>query len=230
MSTPTQPRVSKGFRLAFALGCILPTLILASAITVLVIQGFPGDVARLMGRTQGKVVIAPGMTKEQVQQRSTTTIGQYGDSGRFVDFVLPTEGIIFRGIQMFAFDSGPDGRVNSVSIFSHNESWPDLVRAAIRTEKILLANGWKPDPGQPSIQSLTRDPEDAAAGVTGSGAIAGADFSYSKEKQKFRIAAGGLWSGIPSWRNPHRARVFWRNMNYSPLGDPSSVSTDPAKK
>lgn len=206
MSTPTQPRVVN--RLACALGCILPSLILTSAFMVLAVQGCPGDVARWTGRTEGKVVVEPGMTKAQVQQRSTVNLGPYGDSGRFVDFVLPTEGIVFRGIQMFMFTSGKDGRVSDVSMFSANESWPDLVRAATRTEEILLANGWKPDPGQPSIRSLTRDPQDAAAGITGSGAIAGADFSYSKGKQKFRIAAGGLWSGIPSWRNPHRARVF----------------------
>jgi len=221
MSTPTQPRVFN--RLACALGCTLPTLILTSAFMVLAVQGCPGDVARWTGRTEGKVVFVPGMTKEQVQQRSTVTLGQYGDSGRFVDFVLPSEGIVFRGIQMFMFTSGTNGPVSDLSMFSANESWPDLVRAAKRTEEILLANGWKPDPGQPSIRSLTRDPQDAAAGITGSGAIAGADFSYSKGKQKFRIAAGGLWSGIPSWRNPDRAAVFWRNMDYSPIGETTTT-------
>lgn len=218
MLTPTPPRVFNPR--TCALGCGIPGLILVSVIGVLVLRGCPGEVARWTDRTQGTVVVVPGMTREQVQQRTTVKLGQYGNSNSYVDFALPAEGILFHGIQMFTFDSEPDGRVSSVSMITAGESWPDLVRAVRRTESILLANGWKPDPGQPSILTMTEDAHEAEQGITGSGAIAGSEFRYSKGDRRFRLAAGGLWSGIPSWRNPDRAEVFWRNMGYSPVAQP----------
>jgi len=39
------------------------------------------------------------MTREQLERRATTRIGHYGDSGRFVDFVLPAEGMRLHGIR-----------------------------------------------------------------------------------------------------------------------------------
>ncbi|MGZ8830936.1 MAG: hypothetical protein ACXW2Q_11240 [Thermoanaerobaculia bacterium] len=191
-------------------------LISVTIIVVLLPRECDGTVARWTDRSEGTIWIAPGMTREQVERRATTRMGQYGDSGRFVDFVLAGEGMRLRGIQMFMLTSGKAGPVESVSMITANETWPDLVRAAKRTESILIARGWKPAPGQRGVESLTSDPRDAAADVTGSGAIAGASFTWSKGRQEFTLAAGGLWSGIPWWRYARGAKVFWRNMTYVP--------------
>ncbi len=199
--------------------------ILATIMAVLLARECPGEVARWTDRTEGTIWIAPGMTRAEVERRATTRIGQYGDSGRFVDFVLAGVGMRLHGIQMFMLTTGKDGTVDYVSMISANESWPDLLRAAKRTEAILIARGWKPAPGQRGVESLTSDPRDAAADVTGSGAIAGASFTWSKGRQKFTLAAGGLWSGIPWWRNARGVKVFWRNMNYFPLGDPNDAQS-----
>jgi len=201
---------------ACAIGCGAALVILAASIAVLFPRACPGEVARWTDRTEGTIWIAPGMTHEAVARRATTTIGQYGDSGRFVDFVLAGEGMRLHGIQQFTFSSAPDGTIESVSMFSANESWPDLVRSAKRTEAILIAHGWKPAPGQKGVASLSSDPRVAAAGITDSGAIAGASFTWSKGRQEFTLEAGGLWSGIPWWRRASGADVFWRNMTYDP--------------
>jgi len=154
------------------------------------------------------------MTREQLERRATTRIGHYGDSGRFVDFVLPAEGMRLHGIQQFTFSSGQDGTIESASMFTVNESWPDLVRSAKRTEAILIARGWKPAPGQRGVESLPSDPRHAAAGITDSGAIAGASFTWTKGRREFTLEAGGLWGGIPWWRRARGADIFWRNMTY----------------
>ena len=203
-----------------AVGCALTTLALAGTVSVLVIKGCPGEVARWTNRPEGRIVIRPGMTKEQVQRESTIRLGTYGDSGRFIDVDLPTEGLVLHGIEQFRCDTQTDGRVDYVTMFGGNESWPELLRVAIRTEESLLANGWHPETGQASIRSLTRDPREAARRVTESGEIGGAHFVYRKGKQRFTIAPGGEWSGIPFWSFPSRARVFWRNMDYYPLDYP----------
>ena len=199
---------------ACAIGCGTALVILGASIAVLLPRACPGEVARWTDRSEGTIWIAPGMTREQVARRATTTIGQYGDSGRFVDFVLVGEGMRLHGIQQFMLSFGKDGTIDSVSMITANESWPDLVRSAKRTEAILVARGWKPAPGQRGVESLPSDPRDAAAGVTGSGAIAGASFTWTKGRQEFTLAAGGLWSGIPWWRRTRGANVFWRNMTY----------------
>jgi hypothetical protein len=175
---------------------------------------------------QGTIWIAPGMTREQVVRRASTRIGQYGDSGRFVDVVLVEEGMRLHGIQQFMLSPTKDGRIDYVSMISANETWPDLVRTAKRTEAILIARGWKPAPGQRGVESLPSRPRDAAADVTGSGAIAGASFTWTKGRQEFTLAAGGLWSGIPWFRNARGAEVFWRNMTYVPLGDPDETQSE----
>ena len=208
---------------ALAAGCSLLALILFTGLGTLVVKGCPGEIARWTGRPEGRVVVKPGMTREQVQREATVTLGQYGDSGRFVDFELTTERITFSGIQTFRLDAGEDGRINFVSMLSANESWPELVRTAARTEELLLAHGWKPEPGQMSIQSLTTDPRKAAADVTESGEVANTRFTYRKDTQEFQIAAGGLWSGIPWWQPASHAKSFGRNMDYFPLGNPYSV-------
>jgi hypothetical protein len=208
-------------RFAFAgcaLGCGAVALILACVVAGLVVKGCPGDVARWTGRAEGRVVVRPGMTKDEVRQQATTTIGTYGDSGRFVEFELPAAGLVLPGIEAFVIDEGSDGRVDHVNLISANESWPDLLRAAIATEDRLLAGGWVAEPGQAPVRSLTTDPRAAAAGITESGAIENADFSYSKGDQKLRLSAGGLWGGIPRWRDSSRARVFFRTMDYVPVG------------
>lgn len=205
---------------ACAIGCGTALVIVAASLLVLVSRACPGEVARWTDRSQGTIWIAPGMTREQIERRATTRMGQYGDSGRFVDIVLAGEGMRLHGIQMFMLSSRQDGSIDYVSMISVNESWPDLVRSAKRTEAILIARGWKPAAGQSGVESLTSDPRDAAADVTGSGAIAGASFTWSKGRQTFTLAAGGLWSGIPWWRNARSVKVFWRNMTYVPSGDP----------
>lgn len=202
-----------------SIGCALVALMLSAAGVMVVVRGCPGDVARWTGRPEGQVVVKPGMTREHVQREATVTLGQYGDSGRFVDFELTTDRIAVPGIQMFRLDAGEDGRIVFVSMLSANESWQDLVKAAMRTEEQLLENGWEPLPGQPSIRSLTTDPRKAAADVTESGEIASTRFIYRKGTQEFQVAAGGLWSGIPWWLPNSYARSFWRNMNYFPLGN-----------
>ena len=198
-----------------AIGCGTAALILACAVAVLVVKGCPGEVARWTNRPEGRVVVRAGMTKAQVQQESTTTVGTHGDSGRFVDFELTEDRLPIKGITLFRVDEGAEGRVVRVSMFSANESWRDLLRAAIETEELLLANGWVAR--QPSVRTLTRNPREAAAEITESGALARAHFTYRKGDQEFQLAAGGLWSGIPWWRS-NGARVFWRNMNYFPEG------------
>lgn len=207
----------------------MSVVLLAGVGAALAVKGCPADVARWTGRPAGRVVVRPGMTKEQVRQQATIRIGEYGDSGRFVEFELPGAGLVLRGIEIFAIDAGPDGRVELVDMISANESWPDLLRAAIATEERLLAGGWAPSPGQASVRSLPTDPREAARAITGSGALANADFSYTKGDQAFRLSAGGLWGGIPWWSASRRARVFFRNMDYLPLGEPSAVEpADPA--
>lgn len=115
------------------------------------------------------------------------------------------------GIQQFMFTSAQDGTIESVSMISANESWPDLVRSAKRTEAILIARGWKPAPGQKGVASLPSNPRDAAAGITDSGAIAGASFTWIKGRQEFTLAAGGLWGGIPWWRRARRRDLLARH-------------------
>ena len=202
-----------------ALGCGAFALILACVAAAVAVKGCPGDVARWTGRAEGRVVVRPGMTKDQVRQEATVRIGTYGDSGRFVEFELPAAGLVLPGIEIFAIDEGSDGRVDHVNMISANETWPDLLRAAIATEERLLAGGWVPEPGQAPVRSLTTDPRAAAAGITDSGVIANIGFSYTKGDQKLRLSAGGLWGGIPWWRDSSRARIFYRRMDYLPLGE-----------
>ena len=199
---------------ACAIGCGTVFGNFGASIAMLLSRACLNEVASWTDRSEGTIRIAPGMTREEVQRRATTTIGQYGDSGRFVDFVLVGEGMRLHGIQQFMLSSGKDGTIDSVSMITANESWPDLVRSAKRTEAILIAHGWKPALGQKGVESLPSDPRDAAAGVTGSGAIAGARFTWTKGRQEFTLAAGGIWSGIPWWRRARGANVFWRNMTY----------------
>jgi hypothetical protein len=204
-------------------GCAVPPVLLAGLLVAVVLKECPGEVARWRGQPEGQVVVRPGMSKDEVRRESTVAISTHGDSGRFVDIELTSDKILLSGIQMFVIDEGEGGQVDYVSLTSANESWPDLVRAAIRTEETLLGHGWKPEAGQPSVRSLTRNPREAAAAVTESGAIAYANFVFWKEDERLELAAGGLWSGIPWWRPASRAKVFWRSMNYFPAGYPFTV-------
>jgi hypothetical protein len=211
------------FLVAGGLGCGTVVLILAAVGATLAVKACPGDVARWTGRPQGRVVVRPGMTKAAVRREATTRIGEYGDSGRFVEFDLPAAGLVLPGIAIFSVDAGKDGRVDHVNMIGANESWPDLRDAAIATEERLLAGGWVPEAGQASVRSLTTDPRASAAGITESGVIANLGFSYAKGEQRFRLSAGGLWGGIPRWRDARRARVFYRRMDYLPIGETPAV-------
>ncbi len=190
---------------------------------MLLVKECPGEVAKWTGRSEGRVGVRPGMTKDEAQREATVQLSQYGDSGRFVEFELTSDRILLWGIQMFRLDAGEDERVSYVSLFSANETWPQLRKRAIATEETLLAKGWRAAPGQPSIRTLTRSPKEAADGVTESGVIAYSQFIFSKGDEVFKLDAGGLWSGLPWWQWSSRAKVFWRHMEYFPHGDPYAV-------
>jgi hypothetical protein len=205
--------------LSCAIGCGTVTLLLAALAAVLLARGCPGEVARWRGRPEGRVFVRPAMTKEEVRRQATLPIGEHGGSGRFLDFELTSDRILFPGIAQFAIHAGSNGQVTHVSLFSANESWPDLLEKATAIEENLLAHGWKRDAAQAAVRSLTRKAREAAAGITDSGAIGGAYFVFSKGEEQLILQAGGLWSGIPWWRRANGARIFWRDMTYLPNGD-----------
>lgn len=221
MTAPVQS--AKSPLRACAIGCGLASLLGAGGIALLLVKACPAEVTRWTGRSEGRVVVRPGMTRQEVEREATVEISEYGDSGRYVEFELTSDGIALPGMQMFRLEVREDGKVSYVDLFSANETWSGLRRRAIAIEEQLLAKGWKAAPGQPSIRTLPATPKQAAAGVTESGAIAHGQFIYSKGDEVFKLEAGGLWSGIPWWQPASRAESFWRNMSYFPLGDPFAV-------
>ena len=184
----------------------------ALALAFLALACFRGQIARWTGRSQGTVSFNAGMTLEEAQKLSTLKLNQYGDSMHYFDFVLAAEPIRVPGCVLYSY-SLKDGRIEYGSVASADESWPDLLRSARETEKVLLTHGWKRDPRSRTLASLPSNPRDAAERITSSGAIDA--FDFVKGNIKLTITPSGHWGGIAGWKPANRAKVFWRFVGVS---------------
>jgi hypothetical protein len=174
----------------------------------------PGQIARWTGRSQGTVSFNAGMTLKDAQRLSTLKLNEYGDSMHYFDFVLAGEPIRVPGCILYGYSiRHDDGRIEYGSVASADESWPALLRNAREIETLLLAHRWKRDPRTNTLASLPTNPRDAAESITGSGAIDA--FDFVKGNIKLRITPSGHWGGIPWWRPPNRAKVFWHFVGVS---------------
>jgi len=178
---------------------------------VVLATGCSGDIARWTGRSEGTISLNAGMTRAEVQRRSTIALNQYGDSGRLFDFVLDGETLRFRGCMMYAVTSTDNGRITAFSFASANQSWPETLRDARRIDELLLKRGWRHDPRTRTVASLPTNPRDAAGRITDSGAIDA--FWYYKGDRGLTLTVSGLWGGIPWYRSANGAKVFWRAMD-----------------
>ena len=152
------------------------------------------------------------MTRQEVQERSTVHLGQYGDSGRFLDVVLIGESLRFRGCTQYAISTDDRDRITGFRFMTSNESWRDVLRSARLTEQHLLKNGWVLAPGSRGVASLPDDAGAASGKITQSGAIDA--FRYLKGTTALTLTPSGKWGGIPWWRT-RGAKVFWRSMDVS---------------
>ena len=152
-------------------------------------------------------------------------LGQYGDSGKFLDIVLDGEALRFKGCSQYAISTDDKDVITDFSFASANESWSDLLHSARRTEELLTKRGWTLAPDSRGVDSLPADAKSASSKITDSGAID--VFRYIKGDTQLTVTPSGLWGGVPWWRT-QRAKVFWRSMNVSrfepPVDEPAPSS------
>jgi hypothetical protein len=136
-------------------------------------------------------------------------IGQYGGSGLYFDFILASESLRFPGMTQYAV-SESNGRINGFSFASANNSWPVVLENLQKTEKLLLARGWRRSSPRP-VRTLPLNARKLP--LTDSGAIDA--FQYTKGNIELSMTPGGLWGGVPWYRSARRAKRYWCSFNVS---------------